>query len=260
MNVRITVWVLVNGIAFFFTACDLKPKIRVLPATDVHGIVNDSVKVNQYIVLDLRTRLDYVRGHLVSAMWMPVDSLPRYMELIKSEKRPLIIYDNEGADITRASALFSANDVDDFYILEGGFKEWMSKGYPAAIQLVINTTNKIEGEVKIISSEELQSCIQADSTSFAVIDLRPTPAYQERHIKNALSIPYSPLNEFVVKMEEQNFSRDKPIVVYCDVSSKDIGLKATEVLLRNLYTNVYLLDGGVEGWSEKGYSMEYYLK
>jgi rhodanese-related sulfurtransferase len=241
----------------FMTRCETETRLAAqMKPENVFEIVNDSTRVNNYLIVDTRDRLDYVRGHLVSAIWMPVDSMPKYLSLLKNEKRPMIFYDSAGIESLRAAIVLIKNGITDFYILDGGFSQWIKSGYPAAIQLVINTTNQVDVKRKDIKPEQLFKIIQQNDHEFALIDLRPKMAYKEFHIEGAISIPYVPLNEFVVGVEEQNFSRNKHLVVYCDQGTSDIGEKATDVLLRNLYTNVYLLEGGLEEWYRKKYPLK----
>jgi rhodanese-related sulfurtransferase len=243
-------------VALFMTRCETENRVASLIKPEkVFEIVNDSTKVNNYLILDTRHRLDYVRGHLVSAIWMGVDSIPKYLSLLKSEKRTIILYDSAGIESLRAAILLLKNGITNFYIIDGGFSQWMKNGYPAAIQLVINTSSHVDIKKKDIKPEQLLKIIQDNNPEYAVIDLRPKMAYKEFHIQGAISIPYVPLNEFVVGVEEQNFSRNKHIVVYCDEGTSDIGEKATDVLLRNRYINVYLLEGGVEEWYRKKYPL-----
>jgi rhodanese-related sulfurtransferase len=238
--------------------CDTgNPSAEPIAVDDVFEIINDSVRVNQFVVLDTRARMDYVRGHLVSAIWMNVDSIPKYIPMLTTEKRPMIIYDSEGVESLRAAIFLLRNGITNFYIMEGGFSEWLKRGFPAAIQLVINTSDYIDVKRKDISAEQLFLIAGNYDNKTTIIDLRSRQVYREGHIEHAVSIPYVPLNEFVVQVEEQNFPRDRPLIVYCDANTRDIGEKACEVLLRNLYTNVHLLNGGLEEWYSHQYPLAY---
>src|SRR6187551_3251546 len=78
----------------FLQQCKLKLEDKVISVDEVYRIINDSIRVNEYVVLDTRARMPYVRGHLVSAFWLSPDSIENKMEVILNEKRPLIIYDS----------------------------------------------------------------------------------------------------------------------------------------------------------------------
>lgn len=215
---------------------------------EVYEIINDSARVNNYVVLDTRPRMDYVRGHLVSSIWLSLDSVESKIGILSDEPRPFIIYDS-GTQKSAATDILLKNGITNFYVMSGGFSKWRAKGYPAAIQLVRNTSNVVRIQKKYISAEQASE-LMSSQTNAVLIDARTFPAYEEVHIIGALSIPYVPINEFVVNIEDHNFSRNSALIICCEKGS-DIGEKACEVLLRNDFTQVYLLDGGIEEWISK---------
>jgi rhodanese-related sulfurtransferase len=243
---------------FFLQQCQpRKLSHKRITADEVYGIIHDSVKVNAYVVLDIRSRMDYIRGHLVSAFWLSPDSIESKIEIILTEKRPLIIYDwGEVPERSKICRILSGNGVTDFFVMDGGFTEWTKRGYPAAIQLVRNTNDRLAVNRKEISAAETYDILKSPDPAHVVIDIRSYPAYAEAHIKGALSIPYLPINEFVVHVEEQDFARNRPVIIYGDAYS-DLGEKAAEVMLRNDFVQVYLLKGGIEEWAAKNYPMAY---
>ena len=142
-------------------------------------------------------------------------------------------------------------------IMEGGFSAWMNKHYPAAIQLVLNTDEHFDITGKEITADELFQVTNNEDHEHVIIDVRSSPKFSEAHIEKAISIPFVPINEFVVGIEERNFARNRPLVVYCDAQTCGTAEKAAEVLLRNYYTEVYLLKEGIEGWYKRNYPIEY---
>jgi rhodanese-related sulfurtransferase len=243
------------AILFSVMSCNRHKNGRgLLAAEQVYDIISDSVKINEYVVLDTRSRMDYVRGHLVSAIWLSPDSIGSKLEILSGEKRPFIIYDSASVENAKAAQLFSKFGITNYFEMEGGFSGWMKKGFPAAIQLVRNTSNKVDFEKKDISATEVRALLEKENASYVLIDIRSYSAYAEAHIEKAISIPYVPINEFVVKIEEQNFSRNQPIILYSDAYS-DIGEKACDVMLRNDFSKVYLMKGGIEQWFTQKYPM-----
>jgi rhodanese-related sulfurtransferase len=186
---------------------------------------------------------------------MNADSIPSKLNILPKEKT-IIVYDANGVESIKASVLLLKNGFTKIYAMNGGFVSWVKNGYPAAIQLVVNTSNKLNVTKKDMSSDELYQILNDVNEDYAIIDIRSSVLYKEGHIINAISIPYVPINEFVVGIEEQNFPKDKRLVLYTDHNSNDIGEKATDVLLRNNYTEVYLLNDGMEGWLSKNYPVQ----
>jgi rhodanese-related sulfurtransferase len=241
----------------FFVICIVNCSSRneedaILSIEKVNEIISDSSKVQEYIILDMRSRMDYVRGHLVSSIWMNLDSLKIKMDMIPKEKK-IILYDSEGIESLKAAILLQKNGFTNFYVMHGGFDKWIKKGYPAAIQLVMNTNDKLDIEKKDITTDEVYQIIKNNSDRYSIIDIRSRLAFKDGHVENSISIPYVPLNEFVVGVEEQNFPKNKSLIIYCDNDSHDIGEKAVEVLVRNDYTQVYLMQNGLDEWISKQY-------
>jgi rhodanese-related sulfurtransferase len=246
-------------LAFFIICivnCKQEKESNVLISTEkVNEIVSDSSKIQDYLILDLRSRMDYIRGHLVSSIWMNSDSLKAKLDMLP-KNRKIILYDADEIESLKTAIVLRKNGFTNFYVMQGGFTKWIKNSYPAAIQLVMNTSNKLSIEKKDITAEEMHNILTSGNEEYTVIDIRSLIAFREQHIKDALSIPYVPINEFVVGIEERNFSRNRPLILYADNSSDDIGVKAADVLLRNNYTEVYLLKGGIKDWIDKSYSVE----
>jgi rhodanese-related sulfurtransferase len=239
-----------NG--FFFAMvlfqCQPNPHAgKVISPEEVYHIIYDSVRGTEYVVLDIRGRMDYVRGHLVSALWLSPDSITQKLPAMMNEKRPFIIYGSDDTQISEVTTRLSENGVAKFYVMRGGFSKWTELGYPAAIQLVRNTSEKIRVRRKDISIKAAHLLLDNLISKVVLVDIRSYPAFAEEHIEGAMSIPYVPLNDFVVGIEEQNFARNRPIIIYCDTLS-DIGEKAAEVMLRNDFTQVYLLKCDIAEW------------
>ncbi|RLF38685.1 MAG: hypothetical protein DRN00_03595, partial [Thermoplasmata archaeon] len=101
-----------------------------------------------------------------------------------------------------------------------------------------------------VSTEEAKELIE-DNPSIVVVDIRPWEDYSREHIKGAISIPYTGCPScFVERMEP---FRNETILLYCE-SGKTSRI-VCQVLVENGFS-VYNLDGGFNGWKEKGYPTE----
>ena len=244
------------AVGFLFHQCNFRNEsAKKISVDEVYEIVNDSLRVNSYIILDMRGRMDYIRGHLVSSFWLSPDSIESKLNIILNDVRPIVVYGSDDAENSRFSELLLRKGITNVFIMDGGFSEWVENGYPAAIQLVRNTSDKIVFQHKNISTSKVDQIIKSPYSDYAIIDIRPYPEFSDGHIGGAQSIPYEPINEFVVRIEEQNFNRNKPIIIYGNATG-DITMKAIEVMLRNDFSQVYLLTGGIEEWASKKYAIE----
>lgn len=77
-----------------------------------------------------------------------------------------------------------------------------------------------------------------------IIDVREIVEYNESHIKNAINIPLSTI-------ENIDIDKDSPIIIYCAT-----GIRSEEAIKKLIsmgYTSLYNLDGGLINW---GYELE----
>jgi rhodanese-related sulfurtransferase len=230
---------------------------RTISPEEVYNIINDSIRVREYVILDTRDRMAYIRGHLVSAYWVSEDSLESKIAILRMEQRPLIVYNTDVIPAnSKLKAIFNKHRITNAYFMDGGFSEWMKKGYPAAIQLVRNTDVNASFKRLEVSTVDAYRILSRSDSEYVLIDIRASRHYDEGHIRGALSIPFVPINEFVVKLEEQDFPRDKPIIIYGEPNS-DLNDKAYEVFKRNDFKNVFVLKGGLNEWSSRNFPIAY---
>lgn len=84
-----------------------------------------------------------------------------------------------------------------------------------------------------------------------VVDVREPDEWDEGHIPGAKHIPRGVLEYHA---SEQLPDRDANIVVHCAFGGR--GSLAAKALKDMGYTNVSNMDGGLNGWKEKGYEVE----
>lgn len=111
---------------------------------------------------------------------------------------------------------------------------------------VSNTNNEKQLSPDKISQNELSNLIQ-EGGDILLIDVRTEGEYDQGHLPGAIVIPY---DEFDTRYKDILEFKDKPIVLYCHVGG--MGDYAGGVLLKNGFTNVKNLDGGINGWIKSG--------
>ena len=103
----------------------------------------------------------------------------------------------------------------------------------------------------LISDAELDGLLKGDAP-FALIDVRESGEYNSSHIPGACLIPRRRI-EFII--EDSVPAKGVPVVV-CDDDGRRAPLAAA-TLERLGYTNVSILDGGVNRWSARDYPTEW---
>ena len=108
-------------------------------------------------------------------------------------------------------------------------------------------------EVKSISTEELQSRLQKDS-SFHFWNVLTDEYFHGELIPGSRRVPLDRVGRVV---STAHLPKDAEIIVYCACPSCPQSILAAEKL-RNLgYTNVKAYEGGLQDWKSAGNKVEY---
>lgn len=77
-----------------------------------------------------------------------------------------------------------------------------------------------------------------------LIDVREPQEFDGGHILGARNIPVTQMKERLVEIR-----KDKPVYLYCQGSAR--ATRAANLLRKNGYTNISLLEGGFKKWTGK---------
>ena len=89
--------------------------------------------VNQQgaIVVDVREKADYSKGHIVDSISMPFSKAQeRVGELSKHKDKPIVIVDAQGQHSGMVGKQFKAAGLDNVMRLNGGIATWTGDGLP----------------------------------------------------------------------------------------------------------------------------------
>ena len=81
-----------------------------------------------------------------------------------------------------------------------------------------------------------------------ILDVRTREEYNESHINGSTLIP---VQELDTRLKE--LPRDKKILVYCRTGSRSA--TASDILVKNGFTQVYNMQGGITAWKNAGYEV-----
>jgi rhodanese-related sulfurtransferase len=87
-----------------------------------------------------------------------------------------------------------------------------------------------------------------DSGEVFILDVRTREEYNESHIMGSILIP---VQELDIRFKE--LPQDKKILVYCRSGSRSV--TASEILVKNGFTQIYNMQGGITGWKNAGYEV-----
>lgn len=113
--------------------------------------------------------------------------------------------------------------------------------------LTFSASSAYFGDVDLIDSKTLLQ----NPDAYVVLDVRSAKEYAQGHIKNAINIPHTQVEEHLDKLKT---FKDKTIVVHCR-SGYRAG-KAEDILLANGITNLLHLEGDMLQWQEDKLPLE----
>ncbi len=87
-----------------------------------------------------------------------------------------------------------------------------------------------------------------DRSEVFILDVRTREEYNESHINGSTLIP---VQELDIRFKE--LPRDKKILVYCRTGGRSV--IASEILVKNGFTQIYNMQGGITGWKNAGYEV-----
>jgi len=129
--------------------------------------------------------------------------------------------------------------------------------YACAVLLVVSlwcsfalAAEKGKDPFKVVTSEELKSLIDQETTGLVVIDARSAEEYQEVHIKSALSIPLTKLEKDATLLPA---AKDTRLVFYCNGVKCGKSGKSAKIAIDNGYKDVSVYADGMPVWEEKRY-------
>lgn len=217
-------------------------EVKDISVEEVYEIISSN---QDYIILDVRTSDEFNEGHIEGAVLIPVDELEGRLDELPVDK-PIITYCKSGGRSRNAANILVENGFTQIYYM-GGILDWIDKGYPVIEEGETIADAKVYPEIMLISVDESYEFFYDEDYIF--LDVRSLEEYRQVHIKGAILIPVSELED---RLDE--IPKDKHIIVYCDGTGCSRSGKAAVILVDNGFEEVYDMTGeGIIEWQSKGY-------
>ncbi|SHI63958.1 Rhodanese-related sulfurtransferase [Clostridium amylolyticum] len=98
------------------------PNVKNINAEEAKRLLEDN---KQVFVLDVRTKEEYLRGHIEKAKLISVSELDHRVNIIKNYKnKPVLVYCASGGRSPRAVKVLLDNDFTEIYHLYKGLNSW----------------------------------------------------------------------------------------------------------------------------------------
>lgn len=221
-------------------------EFNTISAADLKSKIESSDK---FILLDVRTPEEFIKGHIKNATSMPLAELDDKTHLLPNDID--IITSCDGSNCHRSkTAATQLNELgfSHLMVFEGGTTEWENQGYP----LISGPISYVENlKIFTISPADLKDLLDI-GTDVILIDLRSAMEFSDGHIENAINIAF---NEISTKISDQTLPLDKKTILYEFTGSAKAGAAA-----KTLYSlgakDVSILEGGIEAWQNKNYKIK----
>jgi rhodanese-related sulfurtransferase len=102
--------------------------------------------------------------------------------------------------------------------------------------------------VKTMSAESAHEVLRTDPATILVCAYENEEDFRKCDLEGAIS-----LSEFHRRID--SFSKDETVIFYCACPHDESSTKQAEVLQQHGFTNVHVLEGGVNAWKSAGYGL-----
>lgn len=190
------------------------------------------------LLIDVRELDEFHQVRIAGAEFMPLSELGSTFGTIPTD-RPVILYCRSGARSGQATAALTHQaGFTNLHNLEGGIIEWYEEGLPVSTDPIHLPDGRLpyhEADPEIANKD-----IENGELRW-IVDVRPGLQYESGHLPGAVHIP---LEQLPLRYAE--LPKAEPVLVTCDRG--EISVLAARLLVDLDFTDVRVLEGGIEAW------------
>lgn len=238
--------------------------------------------LNDYLVIDLRNKKQYTKGHINGALNVQLADLVNYMDtnVAANAYTKIVFTCNDGQTAAYATGALQTIGYNNVFSMKYGMNAWsnentnywakaISNKYANSLEKKINSKAKAGKFPEIKSKRQFASSILeeradiifkqgyeisqinadevfANPSKFYIISYWPKARYKTGHIKG--SIQYSPKKDLKINEALNTLPNNKTIVVYCYTGHKSA---STVAYLRLLGYDAKSLSYGANSFMSK---------
>jgi hydroxyacylglutathione hydrolase len=209
------------------------PKAKALSAQQVKDLLESG-----HHLVDGRSSGEYGAGHIKGSYNVQQSSseFEQRVGWVVPDDSPIILLTDSDAAARQAMYDMAYIGLDQFVVgyLAGGIDAWMNAGLPVEVtpQMDVYTLHQRMGE-----------------NGIKVLDVRAQDEWDDGHIEPAFLMPYTSLAQQLSippQFDKLPFAKDDTVAVTCHTGKRSS--TATSLLLREGYTQLYNVTGGMEAW------------
>lgn len=115
-------------------------------------------------VLDVRTTGEFEGAHIAGAYNVPLDLLGEHAKDVRTATGPVVLVCQSGQRASKAEQLLRTAGLADIHVLEGGMKEWMSRGL---------AVNRVKARISLERQVRIAAGAMAASGAIAALTVSP---------------------------------------------------------------------------------------
>jgi rhodanese-related sulfurtransferase len=125
----------------------------------------------------------------------------------------------------------------------------MKRNIAMLFSFILLTAMPLYAAVPKTLCEELRRLQLLHTQNLLIVDVRDPNAFSASHIQGAQNIPAKTI-------ETAGLPRTDQIILYCGEASCPLSTGAANTLIKDGYSHISILDGGLAAWSSKGYPVQ----
>ncbi len=216
------------------------PKAKPLSPSDVEDLMGKG-----HYLIDARSSAAWGGGHIERSINVQLSSseFEQRVGWVVPDDAPIILLTDRDADAQKCiyNMGFIGLDQSVTGYLEGGLTAWMDSGRP------VQTTPQLD----VLSLHR-----QLSENGLRVLDVREQDEWDDGHIEGSVLMPYTHLAPQLgrpPRFGELDLERDAHVAVTCATANRSS--TAIGLLLREGYSRLYNVTGGMEAWGSAGLPM-----
>ena len=209
--------------------------------------------VNATYIVDVRSEGEYQNGHIAGSISLPGgQAVQRADDFVAVRNGKIVFVSERSARAVMASYWYGKMGFRDVSVLRGGIKAWtennraLSRGaerkQPLGYEQALNAA-------RLLNALESQSLAQHSSVT--ILDVGASSDYKAAHMPGAKWISRGWLE---LKLPNLRPDKNAAILITCPDGQQSV--LGSRTLFELGYSNVAVLDGGVNAWRAAGYAME----
>ncbi|MDO8877300.1 MAG: rhodanese-like domain-containing protein [Pseudolabrys sp.] len=230
-------------------ALALSVGVRTATPDDVAHLMADTAKSGAYL-LDVRLLEEFTAGHISGAIFLAGGQAVQHAdEFVAVGTSPVLIVDDGDARAWLTAYWYRRMGFSDVRVLNGGMPAWRESRRPWEIGRGRRPALGLAAaEVKLIDAHCLRRALDSGNPP-VVIDVGTSRDFAAGHVPNAHWLPRGWLEDRI----EYLAVAGNPCVIASRNQAQ--ALLAAATLRAKGYTDIAVLEGGVDGWQAAGLDM-----